>query len=159
MSKFLTALVAVYTLGLSGCGFALRGTTDSFQIAPQYQTVELVTIDSQEALHLKRAITKHLTYMHLQTGISTNQIRVDDLRFRRYELVGTLTEIRLVLVADVSITIDGRTITAPMQVEQSYQHNEASVVTFDQQGEETKEWLYDQLAERIAERYRAMARQ
>ena len=45
-----------------------------------------------------------------------------------------------------------------MQVEQSYQYNEASVITLEQQGEESKGWLYDQLGERIAERYRVMAR-
>ncbi len=158
MSRLLATLLAVCIMTLSGCGFALRGTTDSLQVAPQYQVVELVVPDSQEALHLKRSITKHLTHMHLQTGLSTNQIHVDDIRFRRYELVGTLTEIRLVLSAEVSMNVGGRTTTTPMQVEQSYQYNEASVVVFDQQGEESKGWLYDQLGERIAERYRAMAR-
>lgn len=158
MTRFLTALLTVCTLSLSGCGFALRGTTDDLQVAPSYQVVELITPDNQESLHLKRAITKHLTYMHLQTGVSANQIRVDNLHFRRYELVGTLTEVRLVLRADVSVTVKGSTTTTPMQVEQSYQYNEASVVTSDQQGEESKGWLYDQLGERIAERYRAMAR-
>lgn len=158
MSRLLVALLTVCVMTLSGCGFALRGATDSLQVAPQYQVVELVVPDSQEALHLKRAITKHLTHMHLQTGLSANQIHVDDIRFRRYELVGTLTEIRLVLSAEVSMNVGGRITTAPMQVEQSYQYNEASVVVFDQQGEESKGWLYDQLGERIAERYRAMAR-
>lgn len=162
MPKFLTAPVlataVLSALTLSGCGFALRGTGESLQIAPAYQTVQLSLDDSQENLHLKRAMTKHLELMHLKTGLSTNQIRVDNLRFRRYELVGTLTEIRLVLSADVKITVGTKTTTAPMQVEQSYQYNEASVVTLDQQGEESRGWLYDQLGERIAERYRAMAR-
>ena len=83
---------------------------------------------------------------------------MDNLHFRRYELVGTLTEIRLVLSATVKIMVGDKITTTVMQVEQSYQYNEASVITLDQQGEESKGWLYDQLGERIAERYRVMAR-
>lgn len=162
MPKFLTApfliLAVLSTLTLSGCGFALRGMSKDLQIAPAHQTVQLNLDDSQENLHLKQAITKHLKLMHLSTGLSTNQIRVDNLHFRRYELVGTLTEIRLVLSATVKIMVGDKTTTTVMQVEQSYQYNEASVITLDQQGEESKGWLYDQLGERIAERYRVMAR-
>lgn len=162
MPKFLTApfliLAVLSALTLSGCGFALRGMSEDLQIAPAYQTVQLNLDDSQENLHLKQAITKHLKLMHLSTGLSTNQIRVDNLHFRRYELVGTLTEIRLVLSATVKIMVGDKTTTTVMQVEQSYQYNEASVITLDQQGEESKGWLYDQLGERIAERYRVMAR-
>lgn len=132
--------------------------SEDLQIDPAHQTVQLNLDDSQENLHLKQAITKHLKLMHLSTGLSTNQIRVDNLHFRRYELVGTLTEIRLVLSATVKIMVGDKTTTTVMQVEQSYQYNEASVITLDQQGEESKGWLYDQLGERIAERYRVMAR-
>lgn len=157
LKRVSTALLCVSVLALSGCGFALRGTADGLQVAPAYQTVQLSLDDSQENVYLKRAITQHLELMRLKTGVSTNQIQVKNLRFRRYELVGTLTEIRLALMADVTMTVGGKTTTAPMQVEQSYQYNEASVVTLDQQGEESKAWLYQQLGERIAERYRAMA--
>lgn len=157
LKQAITALLCASVLTVSGCGFALRGTSGSLQVAPTYQTVQLSLEDSQENVYLKRAITRHLELMQLKTGVSTNQIQVQNLRFRRYELVGTLTEIRLVLMADVAITIAGKTTTAPMQVEQSYQYNEASVVTLDQQGEESRAWLYQQLGERIAERYRAMA--
>ena len=135
---------------------ALR--SEDLQIDPAHQMVQLNLDDSQENLYLKQAITKHLKLMHLSTGLSTNQIRVDNLHFRRYELVGTLTEIRLVLSATVKIMVGDKTTTTVMQVEQSYQYNEASVITLDQQGEESKGWLYDQLGERIAERYRVMAR-
>ena len=132
--------------------------SEDLQIDPDHQMVQLNLDDSQENLYLKQAITKHLKLMHLSTGLSTNQIRVDNLHFRRYELVGTLTEIRLVLSATVKIMVGDKTTTTVMQVEQSYQYNEASVITLDQQGEESKGWLYDQLGERIAERYRVMAR-
>jgi LPS-assembly lipoprotein len=88
-------------------------------------------------------------------------IKVDNLRFRRYELVGVLTEIRLVLSADVTYDTyqNGQpvTLTNPIQVERSYQYNEASVSTDDQQGDQIRDWLYDSLARRITDQYVAIS--
>jgi LPS-assembly lipoprotein len=91
----------------------------------------------------------------------TALIKVDNLRFRRYELVGVLTEIRLVLSADVTYDTyqNGQpvTLTNPIQVERSYQYNEASVSTDDQQGDQIRDWLYDSLARRITDQYVAIS--
>ena len=87
-------------------------------------------------------------------------IKVDNLRFQSYELVGVLTEIRLVLSADVTYNTyqNGQpvTLTNPIQVERSYQYNEASVSTDDQQGSQIRDWLYDSLARRITDQYVAI---
>ena len=88
-------------------------------------------------------------------------ISVNNIRFKRYELVGVLTEIRLVISADVSYQAlqNGKvvTLTNPIQVERSYQYNEASVSTDDQQGDQVRDWLYDSLARRITDQYVAIA--
>ena len=88
-------------------------------------------------------------------------IAVNNIRFKRYELVGVLTEIRLVISADVSYQSveNGKpvTLTNPIQVERSYQYNEASVSTDDQQGDQIRDWLYDSLARRITDQYVAIA--
>ncbi len=88
-------------------------------------------------------------------------ITVNNVRFKRYELVGVLTEIRLVLSANVSYQTleNGKpvTLTNPIQVERSYQYNEASVSTDDQQGTQIRDWLYDSLARRITDQYVAIA--
>ena len=88
-------------------------------------------------------------------------IDISNVRFKRYELVGVLTEIRLVLSADVSYqTIENGkpvTLTNPIQVERSYQYNEASVSTDDQQGDQVRDWLYDSLARRITDQYVAIS--
>ena len=88
-------------------------------------------------------------------------ITVNNVRFKRYELVGVLTEIRLVMSADVSYQSveNGKpiTLTNPIQVERSYQYNEASVSTDDQQGDQIRDWLYDSLARRITDQYVAIA--
>ena len=88
-------------------------------------------------------------------------ITINNVRFKRYELVGVLTEIRLVLSADVSYQTmeNGKPITLsnPIQVERSYQYNEASVSTDDQQGDQIRDWLYDSLARRITDQYVAIS--
>ncbi len=45
----------------------------------------------------------------------------------------------------------------PIQVERSYQYNEASVSTDDQQGNQIRDWLYDSLARRITDQYVAIS--
>ena len=87
---------------------------------------------------------------------------------QKYELVGVLTEVRLVLSADVTyqtlqteVSSTGSRmpviVKSPVQVERSYQFNEASVSVEDQQGEHVKDWLYDALARRITDQYVALS--
>ncbi|SPX84960.1 hypothetical protein [Moraxella ovis] len=154
------AFVVATATSLSACGFALRGSDRTAAvIAPTNLSTQLILEDNQFALGLKRPLVKRLQLLGVsEQATAANIVKVDNLRLRRYELVGTLTEVRLVMMADVSYTISGQTHRAPVQVEQSYQYNEVSVVTIDQQGEKTKTWLYDHLAQRIAEQYYAKAK-
>ena len=164
------------TASLSGCGFQLRGYNAPmlFDVAKTAVIIE----DNRTAFPLKLPLTKRLealgvdviTNMTLADIASNNQnvgaetiaaITVNNVRFKRYELVGVLTEIRLVISADVSYqSIDNGkpvTLSNPIQVERSYQYNEASVSTDDQQGDQIREWLYDSLARRITDQYVAIA--
>lgn len=164
------------TASLSGCGFQLRGY-DAPMLFDVAKTAVIIE-DNRTAFPLKLSLTKRLealgvdviTNMTLTDVASNNQnvgaetiaaITVNNVRFKRYELVGVLTEIRLVISADVSYqSIDnGKPITLsnPIQVERSYQYNEASVSTDDQQGDQIREWLYDSLARRITDQYVAIA--
>ncbi|SLJ83869.1 hypothetical protein [Psychrobacter sp. DAB_AL43B] len=182
--KLATALLAALpmfavlgaTAGLSGCGFQLRGYGESmlFDVAKTAVIVE----DNRTSFPLKLPLTRRLealgvdviTNMTLADVANNNQragaetiaaITVNNIRFKRYELVGVLTEIRLVLSADVSYQSieNGKpvTLTNPIQVERSYQYNEASVSTDDQQGDQIRDWLYDSLARRITDQYVAIA--
>ena len=164
------------TASLNGCGFQLRGY-DAPMLFDVAKTAVIIE-DNRTAFPLKLPLTKRLealgvdviTNMTLTDVASNNQnvgaetiaaITVNNVRFKRYELVGVLTEIRLVISADVSYqSIDnGKPITLsnPIQVERSYQYNEASVSTDDQQGDQIREWLYDSLARRITDQYVAIA--
>nr|WP_243453175.1 hypothetical protein [Psychrobacter coccoides] len=161
------------TTVLSGCGFQLRGyeTPLSFEVDKTAVIIE----DNRTSFPLKLPLTRRLEALGVEVVDSiavienanrTNAdqiatIRVNNVRFKRYELVGVLTEIRLVLSADVSYQTleNGKPITLsnPIQVERSYQYNEASVSTDDQQGSQIRDWLYDSLARRITDQYVAIS--
>ena len=182
--KLATALLAALpmfavigaTAGLSGCGFQLRGydTPMLFGVAKTAVIIE----DNRTSFPLKLPLTRRLKTLSVDVidnmttadVVSNNQragaepiaaIDISNVRFKRYELVGVLTEIRLVLSANVSYqTIENGkpvTLSNPIQVERSYQYNDASVSTDDQQGDQVRDWLYDSLARRITDQYVAIS--
>lgn len=179
-TMLLTALPIFAVLGagvsLSGCGFQLRGY-DAPMLFDVNKTAVIIE-DNRTSFPLKLPLVSRLKAlgvevidnMTLADVANNNQkasaepiaaITVNNVRFKRYELVGVLTEIRLVMSADVSYQSieNGKpvTLTNPIQVERSYQYNEASVSTDDQQGDQIRDWLYDSLARRITDQYVAIA--
>ncbi|WP_296191605.1 MULTISPECIES: hypothetical protein [unclassified Psychrobacter] len=179
-TALLTALPMFAVLGaglsLSGCGFQLR-SYDAPMLFDVNKTAVIIE-DNRTSFPLKLPLVSRLKAlgvevidnMTLADVANNNQkagaepiaaITVNNVRFKRYELVGVLTEIRLVMSADVSYQSieNGKpvTLTNPIQVERSYQYNEASVSTDDQQGDQIRDWLYDSLARRITDQYVAIA--
>ena len=179
-TMLLTALPMFAVLGagvsLSGCGFQLRGY-DAPMLFDVNKTAVIIE-DNRTSFPLKLPLVSRLKAlgvevidnMTLADVANNNQkadaepiaaITVNNVRFKRYELVGVLTETRLVMSADVSYQSveNGKpiTLTNPIQVERSYQYNEASVSTDDQQGDQIRDWLYDSLARRITDQYVAIA--
>ena len=162
---------------LTGCGFHLRGYDAPLQF--DVAKTAILIEDNRISFPLKSPLIRRLKALGVDVvdGISmiestanssTNNtaaepiatIDISNVRFRRYELVGVLTEIRLVMSADVTYKTvqNGQlvTLTNPIQVERSYQYNEASVSTDDQQGNQIRDWLYDSLARRITDQYVAI---
>lgn len=181
----LAALPMLTILGttslLTGCGFQLRGYDQPlhFDVAKTAVVIE----DNRTSFPLKLPLKQRLQAlgvdvvdsMALIENNSPNAVNnavnntgaekiatitVNNVRFKRYELVGVLTEIRLVLSANVTYQTfqNGQPVTLsnPIQVERSYQYNEASVSTDDQQGNQIRDWLYDGLARRITDQYVAI---
>ena len=180
MAALMTALPMFAILGatasLSGCGFQLRGY-DAPMLLDVAKTAVILE-DNRISFPLKLPLTKRLEILGVDvidnmtaSDVANNNkqasaepiasITINNVRFKRYELVGVLTEIRLVLSADVSYQTmeNGKPITLsnPIQVERSYQYNEASVSTDDQQGDQIRDWLYDSLARRITDQYVAIS--
>lgn len=182
--KLATALLAALpmmtvlgaTTALSGCGFQLRGyeTPMLLDVAKTAVIIE----DDRTSFPLKLPLTQRLktlgaevmSNMTLDDVARNNRqahaepiavIDISNVRFKRYELVGVLTEIRLVLSADVSYRTfeNGKPVILKnaIQVDRSYQYNEASVSTDDQQGDQIRDWLYERLARRITDQYVAIS--
>ena len=179
-TALLAALPMMTVLGattvLSGCGFQLRGyeTPMLLDVAKTAVIIE----DDRTSFPLKLPLTQRLktlgaevmSNMTLDDVARNNRqahaepiavIDISNVRFKRYELVGVLTEIRLVLSADVSYQTfeNGKPVILKnaIQVDRSYQYNEASVSTDDQQGDQIRDWLYERLARRITDQYIAIS--
>ena len=110
------ALFCVSLLGTSGCGFALRGTQDGLNIAPTHQNVQLVLDDTPDAFALKQSLIKQLQMRGINPHQGDNTISIHNVRFRQYKLVGTLTEIRLVLMADVEYQLGNQKHTTVISI-------------------------------------------
>ena len=166
-------LSSVLLTQLPACGFHLRGYD-----APMSQhipTTELIFNNTPEAYAVKNSLKKQLDQLSINTQdrvIDKNattqsnttlpaSIEVKNIRLQNYQLRGILTEIRMVLSADVSYRAiengQPRTLTNTIQVQRSYQYDQGVVATDNPQAEQIKVWLYDNLAQRIADQYVALS--
>lgn len=175
-TALLTAALVAAPLMLSSCGFHLRGYDSPMTYMAQTTSLSLNDNDPT-SFRLKQPLTQRLNAVGVnvidnigrQINSSdkqyTSSIRVENVKLKRYELVGVLTEVRLVLSADVfyeTLNNDQGQASEPMivknqvQVERTYQFDEASVSTDDKQGKQIEEWLYRNLAQRITDQYVAL---
>lgn len=175
-TALLTAALVGAPLMLSSCGFHLRGYDSPMTYAVQSTRLSLNDNDPT-SFRLKQPLTQRLNAVGInvvddigrQINSSdkqyTSTIRVENIRLKRYELVGVLTEVRLVLSADVFYETlnntqgqpnEAMTVKNQVQVERTYQFDEASVSTDDKQGKQIEEWLYRNLAQRITDQYVAL---
>lgn len=154
MNVLRAVIVAVATLVLTGCGYELRRQhiNDTAQIH--------LNADPQA----KKILSQQLYLMGYRNTDSQDPsalpaINVQNLVIRRYELLGIVTEIRLVLTADVSYQIGTKTYQYTLQATRSYQYNKAAVSALDTEREAIKDWLYQELAYKIGEQYRILLEQ
>lgn len=132
---------------LSACGFALRGTTADSKVA--HGSVTLTTSDQA----LTNALKKELALTGFVVADSQNHITISNTNLARYELVGVLTEIRLILTANVRYQIGENAHIHTLTATRSYQYNEAGVSTQDNEAAQVQAWLYDDLARQVSEQF------
>lgn len=181
--KNIMPLAFVSTLAitsLSACGFQLRGyhQSDSLQAVRNLTTTQLIFGQALEDIAVKNALKHQFSQLAIKTTDSSasdntnkkidpnnnpsaiNSIQVSNIRLQTYRLRGLLTEIRMVMSADVTYQIQQngqpKIVTNNLQVQRSYQYDQASVATDNPQAEQIKVWLYDNLAQRIADQYMAL---
>lgn len=159
-------IASLTTTQLTACGFALRGyNTPISQYTPHTQ---LVFGNAPEDIAVKNALKQQFSQFVINTEDVTADkvlptiasIQVSNIRLQTYQLRGILTEIRLVMSADVRYHVlqngSPKTLTNTIQVQRSYQYDQATVATDNPQAEQIKVWLYDNLAQRIADQYMAL---
>lgn len=139
-------------LALTGCGYKLRGLESNAQ---QSNTIVTPIISSDNA-RLAQAIHHELTTLGIKQTVQEGAptITISDTTLQKYELVGVLTETRLVLSAKVRY--NNQTYT-PM-VSRSYQYNKAGLNSSDDEAPKVEAWLYEELARQISEQYYALAK-
>lgn len=171
---FLRILLSSVLLSqLPACGFHLRGY--DVPMSQNIPTTELIFKNSPEDYAVKNALKKQLDQLSIKTQDTILQnntttksqptlpasIEVKNIRLQNYQLRGILTEIRMVLSADVTYRAiengQPRTLTNTIQVQRSYQYDQGVVATDNPQAEQIKVWLYDNLAQRIADQYLALS--
>lgn len=169
MKHTLPKILFVLTLAsqLSACGFSLRGSQSP--IVMTSAPVSFIFGNQQEDFAVKRALRNQFEQINIPVSDTTSvspatrvpSIQVANIKLQNYQLRGILTEIRIVLSADVRYRImengSPKVITNNIQVQRSYQYDQASVSTDNPQAEQIKLWLYDNLAERITDQYVALS--
>lgn len=176
-TALLASMLIASPLILSSCGFHLRGYDSPMTYSAQ-NTVLSLDDNNPVSFRLKLPLKQRLNAVGVtvvddigrQINNSdkqyTSSIRVENVQLRRYELVGVLTEVRLVLAADVFYETlnntqgqptEPMTVKNKVQVERTYQFDEASVSIEDKQGKQVQDWLYENLAQRITDQYVALS--
>lgn len=165
-----TVLVVLFTLVLSGCGFALRGYHNQQMQLPATAPTVVVDAVTAEAAVLKTQLQQQLNQLYKKqpepSAITllapSNTIELNRVTLNRYELLGIITEVRLVLTAEVTYqfiiqtgtqTGQAKTLTKQLQVQRSYQYSKATVNADNPQEEIVEKWLYEALAAQINEQY------
>ena len=172
----LTGVLAATSL--SGCGFQLRGyhNTERLKMVRSLPATQLVFGNAPEDVAVKNALKHQFALMTLPTvdgpTLTNNSavlvdtkgqptIQVRNIQMQTYRLRGLLTEIRMVMSAEVTYQLQQngapKIIKNTIQVQRSYQYDQANVATDNPQAEQIKVWLYDNIAQRVAEQYLALA--
>ncbi|ELA08523.1 hypothetical protein MOMA_08176 [Moraxella macacae 0408225] len=163
-----SCIVAVLVLQVTACGFHLRGYTSPLSLS--IPSTSLIFGDNLADVSLKNALKDKFSLLAVtvdtesaldsKSGVQKPSILVQNIRLQNFQLRGVLTEVRMVMSADVTYYTQQHdkivSKTNTIQVQHSYQYDQANVNTENTQAEKIQNWLYDALAERIADQYVAL---
>lgn len=155
MKQFLGCIGLLGILSITGCGFELRKPLQQVQATQSLQLILPSDMSQTDSLSIHEQL--HLMgYIPLDAQ-EPMVIKIQKASIRRYELFGILTEIRLILTADVSYQIKGKTHQSTLSVSQSYQYDKSKLTSHDKQYEQVKASLFADLARQIGEQYRILS--
>lgn len=162
----LNVLLMTSSLGLTACGFHLRGYQSP--LVQNIPATQLIFGNSVDDFAVKNALKAQFSQLGIplveaetkKSHQTMPSIQVNNIRLQTYQLRGILTEIRLVMSADVTYQVwqtgQWKTVENSLQVQHSYQYDQASVNTENAQSKKITEWLYQNLAQRITDQYVAL---
>lgn len=156
-------LIGIIAAMMMGCGYKLRGSTNNTNLpSSHYDKIQLSVTDTKADVLIREQLQLMGYHVTTKTGTqadtpnATPAIDINNLSIQRYELLGILTEIRLILIADVSYQIGLKNHHYTLQATRSYQYNKAGISASDTEYEQIKHWLYQDIARQIGEQHRIL---
>lgn len=161
----LALLTLLASTALSGCGFALRGydkevldnTLAVLEVENGTANRELIKQTTLKLLVLGAQVESDYNKLNKlsrpNTQSNVNQrvsIKVSQVQRRKIELVGTLSEVQLLLSAHVAIMDSTHELIRDISVQRTYQYDAATVNTENQQQDIIIQRMNEELAARIA---------
>lgn len=161
-----TTFILILSLLLASCGFKLRGSEQPVFVNPN---ITLNVSHSKQNRLLKKKIMQQLTVLgasvtdikqdnspqpHVsgQAFAGSTQVKVTHIKLRKHRLVGRLTEIQLLLTADVIISSSTKTTRQrQLQIQRSYQYDQATVSTKDAEEARIVSLMYEEMASKISQ--------
>lgn len=162
-----TTFILILSLLLASCGFKLRGSEQPVFVNPN---ITLNVSHSKKNRLLKKKIMQQLTALGAsvtdtkqvnhspeqplsgQVLLDNTQVRVANIKLRKHRLVGKLTEIQLLLTADVIISSSTKTTRKrQLQTQRSYQYDQATVSTKDAEEARIISLMYEEMAAKISQ--------
>lgn len=149
MKALLTVLLSLVLGTLTACGYQLRGSNI-------HRAVSVNTPNSLYGIAIKQNLHEELRLLGFDIDKKQPDIDITDIQFRQYELIGLLTEIRIVGTVTVTYHLPTGDITHTLTAERSYQYNQANITSVDKHSQKVHEWLKQALAKQVSEQYYAL---
>lgn len=149
LRRYTAACAIVMTLGLTGCGFHMRGT-EIAPLAMQYQHLQLDL--PAEAASLQQPLSTYLKNLGATVDTTAPTVlKVQHYHLYRQPLNGKLTEVQLRLVVEFSLYRNGQPISATRTIvaQRSYQYDRASVNIDNQEESYLINVMRDDVAQQI----------
>lgn len=162
-----TTFILILSLLLASCGFKLRGSEQPVFVNPN---ITLNVSHSKQNRLLKKKIMQQLTVLGAsvtdikqvnaspqknlsgQVLLDNTQVNIVNIKLRKHRLVGRLTEIQLLLTADVIISSNTKTTRQrQLHIQRSYQYDQATVSTKDAEEARIVSLMHEEMASKISQ--------
>lgn len=157
MRAFQFIYILFFSFLITGCGFHLRGSKKPTFNNPN---ISLSVAQNKKNKRLKEQIVLKLTRLgavisentdNHEIMVNKTKVNISNIKLTKHKLVGTLTEVRLILTADVNISSYNKAQrNQKIQTQRSYQLNQATVNTNNAEQDNLVSLMYQEMAEKVS---------